>query len=477
MPKADETGDHPGCSVVVVVGGTVVVVVVTCRAGADAGGWRLCVEWVDLPATEVPAQLARSVQAASPTVTGPTNAPGRLRLRLTDDRAAGPTITQPSIRFVPSQSASPRALGDGRTMVQSKDSTPGIDDPFTAPLPAAAYVDSRRHEAERAAIFAREWVALGDAARLARPGDYLAVTVAGYPLVVVNDEGDLRGFRNLCRHRSGPLVWDGEGRSPSFVCRYHGWAYGLDGALRSARDFGEEVPVEECSLHPISVAQWRSLLFACVDATAPPLLQWLGPIVEHCRPFAMEEFVATERSSHELAANWKVYAENYQEGYHIPLVHPGLNRQVDASRYEVDVVGEACLHSAPTRDGSATSGAWWWRFPGLALNLYTHGMSLESFWPTGPEATRLEYTFFFAPGTAAAEVERAVASSVGILEEDRRICEAVQRNLASGLAGPARLSPRHEGGVALLQGLVERALAERCPVVHEGSSVVGGRDR
>ena len=86
-----------------------------------------------------------------------------------------------------------------------------------------------------------------------------------------------------------------------------------------------------------------------------------------------------------MEANWKVYAENYQEGYHIPLVHPGLHRQIDSSRYEVEVDGPVTVHRAPTRDGAVTEGAWLWRFPGLALNLYPSGLCLESYWPLGPD--------------------------------------------------------------------------------------------
>ena len=155
----------------------------------------------------------------------------------------------------------------------------------------------------------------------------------------------------------------------------------------------------------------------------------------------------THHSSHDLAANWKVYAENYQEGYHIPLVHPGLNRQIDSARYEVEVDGPVAVHRAPTRDGAVTDGAWLWRFPGLALNLYPSGMCLESYWPTGPD---------HRPGSSTPSASHrarrrprpsaAVASSVAILDEDRAICEAVQRNLASGLARPGVLSPRHEAG-------------------------------
>ena len=324
--------------------------------------------------------------------------------------------------------------------------------------PASVYGDPGRYEAERWAVFAKEWTAVGDAAQLGRPGDYLAVSVADFPLVVVNDSGELRGFHNICSHRAGPLVWPGAGTCRSLVCRYHGWAYGLDGVLRSARDFGDRPPDGDLSLHPVAVDRWRGLIFVNPDPDPPGLLDWLGVVAEQSEGFPMEEFVATQRSSHELVANWKVYAENYQEGYHIPLVHPGLNRQVDASRYRVEVEGAAAVHSVPTRHGSVTDGAWMWRFPGLALNLYPSGMCLESFWPTGPTTTRVDYTFFFAPGTPDAEARASIESSVTILDEDRVICEAVQRNLSSGLARLGPLSPRHEQGVGLVHTLVERAL-------------------
>lgn len=325
--------------------------------------------------------------------------------------------------------------------------------------PAAAYVDPGRHEVERRAVFGREWTAVGSAAQVAAHGAYLATPLAGFPLVVVNDGGSLRAFHNICRHRAGPLVTDGSGSCGRLVCRYHGWSYALDGRLTSARDFGTEVGPDGFSLVPAHVATWRGLLFVALEPEEPDLPAWLGPVAGRSAPFPMETFEVTHRSHHDLAANWKVYAENYQEGYHIPLVHPGLNRQIDASRYEVETSGSSAVHTAPTRDGAVTEGAWLWRFPGFALNLYPSGMCVESFWPTGPTSTRVEYTFSFAPGTPVGEIDGAVRSSVGILDEDRTICEAVQRNLTSGLARPGILSPRHEAGVALVQRLVADAVA------------------
>ena len=326
-------------------------------------------------------------------------------------------------------------------------------------LPASSYCDSGVLARERAAIFAREWLFVCDAEQLAERGDYVATVVAGYPLLVLNDGGELRAHHNVCRHRGGPLAWDGAGTCKVLVCRYHGWSYALDGTLQSARDFGDDaLRAEDLSLRSIRVESWRGLVFVNLDEEAPPLLQWLGGVADDCAAYPMESFAVALRSSHEIGANWKVYAENYQEGYHIPLVHPGLNKQIDARRYEVDVRDGYCVHRAPTRDGSVTSGAWLWKFPGLALNIYPDGMCVESYTPLAADRTQVNYTFFFAAGTPADEVEASIASSDAILEEDRIICEAVQRNYESGLYEGGLLSPRHEAGVAYVQEQVLLAL-------------------
>lgn len=326
-------------------------------------------------------------------------------------------------------------------------------------LPASAYHAPADLDAERRAIFAREWLFVGDMSQLAAPTEYVATSVAGYAIIVLNDGGALRAFHNICRHRGGPLLWDGAGACQVLVCRYHGWSYGLDGALQNARDFGDDaLPTDELALDSVRVETWRGLVFVNLDASARPLIECLGGFAEECASYPIESFVAGHRSTHHIAANWKLYAENYQEGYHIPLVHPGLNRQIDARQYEVEARGSYSVHRAPTRDGSVTSGVWLWRFPGLALNVYPDGMCVESYVPTGPAATRIDYAFFFVEGASADEIESTIASSNAILDEDRTICEAVQRNMESGAYRGGVISPRHETGVAQVQRLVNEAL-------------------
>jgi choline monooxygenase len=329
-------------------------------------------------------------------------------------------------------------------------------------LPASWYHDPAVYERERTELFGREWLMIGRSAQFQVPGDYLATDMCGWHLLVVaGQDGEVRAFHNVCRHRAGPLVDAGTGHCGALVCRYHGWSYELDGRLKRARDFGEpDIPVDELGLVPVSVGEWRGLVFVNLDLDAVPVADALGPFAAECEPFAIEDLHFSHQAVHEVAANWKTYADNYMEGYHIPLVHPRLNKEVDARRYRVEVGDRYCSHWAPARDGSVTSGKWLWRFPNLAINLYPGGMNVERFLPLGPRHTRIVYDYFFRDVSPAAQAENdeVVRLSLEVLDEDRLICEAVQRNLESGVYTTGRLSPKHENGVGYLQALIREAV-------------------
>jgi choline monooxygenase len=311
-------------------------------------------------------------------------------------------------------------------------------------LPARWYWDTEIFERERQTIFRREWQVLG-----AAPGVCLKGDIAGWPVVVVrHDDGSLRGFHDVCRHRASPLECAGG----LLVCPYHGWTYALDGSLKRARDFGEDV--DEISLHPIAVQEWRGLVWVNLDVDAD---FDLGGFAEACDGHGMETFSAVESQSHLLRCNWKTYADNYGEGYHIPFIHPVLNKQLDMRTYRVDAHDRWTRHSAAMRDGSPAAGVWLWRYPNLALNVYADGMNVERFTPVTATTTRIDYLYFFRDGIADDE---AMKQSNELLAEDAAICEAVQRNLEAGVYEAGVLSPKHEGGLVLLHRLVREALGE-----------------
>lgn len=329
-------------------------------------------------------------------------------------------------------------------------------------LPASWYHDPAVLRRERTAVWARSWLVFAPRARLDRPGRYVAATIAGWPLfVVVRPDGSLAGFHNVCAHRAGPIVWDGHGTAGNLVCRYHAWAYDWEGALRSARDFGGEVEGATPALRPIRVEAWRNLVWVSLDPSAPPLFDALGGFAAQCEEFPMEDFEYTHQVVRTLACNWKTYADNYLEGYHIPVLHPELNREIDVSQYRVLVYpgDDYCLHTAPARDGAANAGRWLFRFPNTALNIYRTGMNLERILPDGPDRTLVIYDYFFADPDDPANADTLKVSEV-TLDQDQAICEAVQGNLDSGVYDTGELSPRHESGVGWFQDRLLAACGE-----------------
>jgi len=329
-------------------------------------------------------------------------------------------------------------------------------------LPARLYRDAELYQTERREIFAKSWLLIGHESQIATPNSYVATIAAGFPVIVVRDkDGAVRAFHNVCRHRAGPLADDGMGKCEGqLVCRYHGWRYALDGRLASARDFGpaEGFDPREYALVGMRCETWRGFVFINMDGDAEPLAKFIAPLIEKTKDLALESFRFERQVTHDIQCNWKTYVENYLEGYHIPLVHPFLNAAVDATKYEVDVSAPVIFHQAPPKDGSPIGGLWAWSWPCLGVNIYADGILMERMWPVGHNVTRLDYIYLFPEGVERADKERMYAASEVTTEEDRKICEQVQRNLDAGVYDTGRLSPKHEQGVVWFQKEVLKAI-------------------
>ncbi|THD77648.1 MAG: Rieske (2Fe-2S) protein [Phenylobacterium sp.] len=328
-------------------------------------------------------------------------------------------------------------------------------------LPAALYRDPAVWAAERTAIFARSWQFVAHESDLPETGSWVAEVVAGFPVLVVRDEqGTLRGFHNVCRHRAGPLTDGPSGRCEKWLtCRYHGWTYALDGRLRNARDFGPSAGFDprDYGLFPLRVETWRGLVFVALSDDIAPLAEELAPVEARLGAADWGSLRVAARQAHPLACNWKTYVENYLEGYHIPVLHPGLDAEVDSARYGVRVEGRVAIHEAPPRgEKGVYEGVWAWLWPNTALNIYGRGLMLERISPDGHAATRLDYLYLTPDGEPVAEQTLAMAAAV--VAEDRWVVERVQQNLEAGVYETGRLSPRHEGAVAAFQDLVRAAL-------------------
>jgi choline monooxygenase len=182
-------------------------------------------------------------------------------------------------------------------------------------------------------------------------------------------------------------------------------------------------------------------VFVHLGDDPPPLAEAIAPFAAECEGFDMESMTYGHRLVRVLACNWKTYADNYLEGYHVPLIHPSLNRALDMSTYRVDVPDDTTASTAPTRPRGRPPAAWLFRYPNLAVNVYADGMNVERIVPVGHDTTHVVYDYF---ARELDQIAAMVEMSNVVLDEDQAMCEAVQRNLDAGVYTAGRLSPKHE---------------------------------
>ena len=328
-------------------------------------------------------------------------------------------------------------------------------------LPRSAYLDDDVWALERERIFAREWTAIGRSSDAPDVGSWFLGDVAGESLLVVRgDDHGLRAFYNVCRHRGAQLApADGpqSGTAPGVLrCPYHSWTYGLDGAFRRAPFIADiDLDPTVLGLHPVALDEWGGFVFVHLEPTlAAPLAEQLGPMPERIARYALATLRRGAQLTYDVAANWKVLAENYNECYHCGTLHPELCDIVPAFRR----AGGAALdweRGIPQRDGTWTFTATGTSnrrplpgldadererhkgelvYPNMLISLCADHVAAYVLIPRGPGATTVVCDFLFDPD----EMQRpdfdpsdAVTFWDLVNRQDWKICESVQRGMRS----------------------------------------------
>jgi choline monooxygenase len=344
-------------------------------------------------------------------------------------------------------------------------------------LPARLYTDPAVFDLERRLIFHRTWQIVGRTSQLTEPGSYFTSEILGEPVVVVRArDGAVRAFANVCRHRAGPVA-EGAGCRTSLQCRYHGWTYGLDGRLLTAPEFDgvQGFSKDAVSLPSLRVGLWEPFVFVNLESGGVPLVESLEDIPGRASRFRIHEMTHLVRKDYVVECNWKTYVDNYLEGYHIPLVHPSLNKELDYAKYNIVTHEGYSQQQAPIRRavpgteadrlyGAAsdqTEALYLWVFPNLMLNIYPDNLQLNVILPLTAERTLTVFEWFFHNAESPEIQERAKKSVMfadEVQKEDMAICERVQRGLRSTTYDRGRYSVRRENGVHHFHSLVHRAL-------------------
>jgi choline monooxygenase len=335
-------------------------------------------------------------------------------------------------------------------------------------LPAGWYTDPTVLEVEMRAVFGRSWQCVGRAEQVKMPGQFVTTDVAGEPVLVVRgDDGELRGFFNVCRHRAAAICTEPCGTVGKLRCRYHGWTYDLRGRLRGTPEWDgvADFAKADNGLVPVAaVCEWGPFVWAHLAEPVPNLADYLRPLPES---IDFTGLAWAGRKEYVLNCNWKVYVDNYLDGgYHVNTVHPALAGVLDYQNYRCETWANVSLQSSPlvpaagaagaTRTG--TDAAYWWAYPNFMLNRYGGVMDTNLVLPMGVDRCRVIFDFYFAAGTPAEFIETSMAVADQVQAEDVGVCEEVQRGLGSRSYSTGRFSVKRENGGYHFHQLVGRAV-------------------
>lgn len=359
-------------------------------------------------------------------------------------------------------------------------------------LPADCYHDARFFQRELETVFARSWLMVGRADRIPNTGDFFTHDQAGLSLIVMRDrEGGIRAFVNACRHRGARLldVPAGQacGNERAIVCPYHAWSYNLEGELRgcAGMEATQDFDRADFPLVAARVGVSDGFIWVCLDQGAPPLLEWLGELPDRLAMYQLGDMVATRIVTHDVACNWKVWVENFMEGYHIPTVHratisshkavnhpeePSGNGQYTAIFEQHDgtlalLDGDTGFAPIESLHGESVRGSRFMLvYPGTMLALTIDTMWSFQCLPMGPEQTRIVHTSMFPRSRVAQPDFEEVAQRYykrqdRVVAEDNAISVQQQRGLRAGPVHPGRFAAKERIVHALDNWVLDRVLA------------------
>ena len=336
-------------------------------------------------------------------------------------------------------------------------------------LPAMLYTNPQFLANEQEKIFERTWQLIGHESQLANAGDQIVAQVGHIPIVAVKtQEGLLKAFHNVCRHRAGPVAVENN-NSKVLRCKYHGWTYTLDGQLKSAPEMESTPNFDVCQYHlpQAKITTWQGFVFVSISDEVEDIEKVFESIEQTIKPIDLKAMGYHHTDEYTVNCNWKVYMDNYLEGYHLPHVHPGLSKILDYRSYTTELAEWFSYQHSPITNDSDNNiyedgdAHYYCVFPNLMLNILPNRLQTNVILPEGHDKTRVIFNYYYADidsDTTKKLIKEDLDFSDEIQQEDIDICEKVQLGLNSGSYEAGRLCMKRESGVLHYQNLVRRFL-------------------
>ena len=331
-------------------------------------------------------------------------------------------------------------------------------------LPKEAYLSQDWFDLEQEQLFSKTWQFAGFVEDVSEHGSYKALQVGKHPIVVINNNGKLNAFHNLCRHRGTPLV-SGRGKLTDFMtCPYHHWSYDLEGKLTGMPERKTEFSeynLDNICLHPASVDVWRSMLWVHPEADEQPINVWFGNVKSYLGPHQPEKLQEYPEyaTRHEIYANWKIIVENFMDVYHLRYLHQNTLYMYDHKNAEFGWEGPHYWFYEPLSENFKAEmefidhikeeemGAYVpMLFPNLGLAESESTWSTFHVIPIASDKSIVETRTRAMPSVTAKILGPAISwlyssksksddqlNSGDFMEEDKYVCETVQNAMKSPL--------------------------------------------
>src|SRR5919106_3748880 len=301
--------------------------------------------------------------------------------------------------------------------------TPAKDPLDDMSLPGWLYFDPEFFEAEKRAFLRAAPQVVCHESEIAEPGEWRSLEYLGESVIVIRgDDGEVRAFANVCRHRGSRLVDGNGGCAKVLTCPSHAWSYARDGRLVGV-PHRQEYPglqTETLGLVPVALENWLGFLFVTLEPGVPPVTEIMAPYEEEIEPYRFRELRALQQVRlRPRALNWKTIADNYSDHLHIPVGHPGLTRlfarnyrieaQPHVDRMEGDLVEKesenpserayqrflpAVEHLPPTHQ---RKWLYYKLFPNVAFDIYPDQVDFMQFLPVSATETVIREISYALP--------------------------------------------------------------------------------
>ena len=333
-------------------------------------------------------------------------------------------------------------------------------DKYIYSLSSSWYTDKKYLEKEIDQIFLKSWLLVGAESQISNPGDSLFLSIFDQPIVCIRQKDyAVKTFFNICRHRAGSLKENTNNKS--LVCTYHGWTYSIKGELKSPRGFSKsEISINSLCLKKIDTKIWKGLIFINFSVKPKSFGATFNYIEKILTPYKLENFLFNRRVSYRIKSNWKVYLDNFLEGLHIPIVHPGLNNVMDYKSYNTKLYKNFSVQSGKLDDSkspyaqSSNNFAYYFSiYPNILFNIAPGRLQTNTIEPLNEKECIVHFDYFF-DSVSKKGIEKDINFSDKIQKEDILICEEVQKNLLSIGFKKGVISDKYEIGVKHFQDYI-----------------------